>query len=47
MSPQYLLLFVAFIFLALAAFNVSHPRVNFGWLGLALWMLTLILPVVR
>ena len=31
-----LLLILGVFLLFLAAFNVGHPRVHFGWLGLAL-----------
>ena len=41
------LLVAAFICLLLAAWGVSHPRINFGWLGLALWVLTIALSTFR
>ena len=34
-----ILIIAAFLCLLLAAINVSHPRVNFGWFGLALYVL--------
>ncbi len=34
---------LALVLLLLAALNVSHPRVNFGWLGLFLWLLSMLL----
>lgn len=34
------------MFLFLAAFNISFAHVNTGWLGLALWCLTTLLPAV-
>ena len=37
------LLILAFICLALAAFQVTSPRVNLVALGLALWVLTLLI----
>lgn len=33
----------AFVLLVMAAANVNHPRVHLGWLGLALWVLSLLL----
>jgi hypothetical protein len=39
-SVSAVLLVFAFVFLCLAALNVpSHPRISWGWLGLAIWML--------
>lgn len=38
-----ILLVFAFVLLVLASANVSHPRLSFGWLGLALWVLSLLL----
>lgn len=38
-----ILLIVALVVFASAAFNVAAPRVNLIGLGLALWMLTLVL----
>lgn len=36
-NPIRLILLVpAFVLFLLAAFSVSYPRINFGWLGLAL-----------
>jgi hypothetical protein len=34
------LLVLALILVALAAFGVSTQKVNFGWLGLAVWILS-------
>ena len=31
---------IAFVLLVLAAFNVGHPTLSLGWLGLAIWLLT-------
>lgn len=48
MSINLFLLVLGFVFLVLAALNVpSPPRLSFGWAGMALWMLTLILGGVR
>lgn len=33
----------AFVFLVIAALGVALPRLNFGWMGLALLVLTYIL----
>lgn len=38
-----ILMVFAFVLLVLAAAGVNHPRVNLGWLGMALWALTLLL----
>lgn len=35
-----ILYIIAVCLLALAAFGISHGRVAFGWLGLALWCFT-------
>jgi hypothetical protein len=40
-----LLLIVAIILLGLQAFGVNAPRVSLGWLGLALWALSLLVDV--
>ena len=38
------LMVFAFVLLLLAAFNVpSPPRLNLGWLGMALWALAVVL----
>ena len=43
-----ILLVFAFVLVVLAAFNVpTPPRVNLGWLGMALWCLSLLLGAVR
>ena len=39
---QVLLLILAFISFILAAIDVKAPRVNLGWLGLALWVLSVL-----
>lgn len=39
-----LLMCFAFVFLALAAFKTpEHPRLAFGWAGLTLWALVILL----
>jgi hypothetical protein len=38
-----LLLVAAFVLLLAAAFGVAVRRVSLGWLGLACWMLTLVI----
>jgi hypothetical protein len=39
-----ILLVFSFVLLVLAAFNVPiPPRVNLGWLGMALWCLSILL----
>jgi hypothetical protein len=35
-TVRLILLAFALVFFVLAAGNIAHPRVNFGWLGLAL-----------
>jgi hypothetical protein len=37
------LVVLGLVLLLLAAFNVTHPRVHFGWLGLFLWLLSTLL----
>lgn len=39
-----ILLVLAFVLFLLAAFSVAVPRVNLMALGLAAWMLTLLVP---
>ena len=39
-----ILLIAAVICLTLAAFGVGAPRVHLGWLGLALFVLTALVP---
>ena len=39
-SVKYLLLVLAFISLGLATFDIKGMRINLGWLGLALWVLS-------
>lgn len=41
-----ILLVVAFVCFLLAAFNVNIPRLNFIGLGLACWVLTLLIPLL-
>jgi hypothetical protein len=44
MNPIPLIVLVfAFVLAALASFNISHPKFNFGWGSIALWFLYLIL----
>lgn len=43
MSWTVFLLVVALILLVLAAFNVAAPRINLGWLGVALIVLASLL----
>lgn len=38
-----IILVFAFVLALLASFNISLPKVNFGWLAIALWLLYLIL----
>jgi hypothetical protein len=43
MSVNLFLQVLALVALALAAFNApGHPRVSWGWLGMFLWMATII-----
>lgn len=42
LSVRLVLLILAFVFFVLAGFNVATPRVNLLALGLALWVLSLI-----
>ena len=37
-----ILLVAAFLCLLAAAVGVSHPRLNLGWFGLALWVLAIL-----
>jgi len=34
---------IACVLLVLAAFNVGHPKMSFGWFGLAIWLFTAML----
>lgn len=43
-TVKLILLVLAFILFLLAAFGVAVPRVNFMALGLACWVLTLLVP---
>ena len=48
MTLNLFLLVLAFVLLVLAAINVpSPPRISFGWMGMALWLLTLVLGGVK
>ena len=38
-----ILMVFAFVFFCLAAANVNHPRINLGWLGLAFWVLAILI----
>ena len=42
-----LLLLTALLLVLLAGLNVSHPRVQFGWLGLAAYIAYVILTVAH
>jgi hypothetical protein len=45
-----LLLVIACVLLLLAGFGVHwarHPGLHFGWLGMALWCLSILLPIPR
>jgi hypothetical protein len=42
-SVKVILMLIAFICLLLTALGVSAPRVQLGWLGLALWLLAILL----
>jgi hypothetical protein len=41
-SLRLILMILGLFCLILAAFNISAPRVSVGWLGLALWLLAVI-----
>lgn len=48
MNVNTFLLVLAFVMLVLAAFKCPEPsRCSFGWTGMALWMLTVVLGGVR
>jgi len=42
-----ILMVFAFVLLVLAAFNVGHPRVSLGWLGMALWALSILIGSIK
>lgn len=42
-----ILLVLAFLLTGLCAFGVGHPRINLGWLGVSIWILTVILGGMR
>lgn len=43
MTVSMILLVLAFVLFIVASAGVSHPRVNFGWLGLASWALSILI----
>ena len=43
LSAKVLLMVLGLVLLILAGLNVGVPRVNLGWLGLACWLLAVIL----
>lgn len=48
MTINTFLVVLAFVFLVLAAVNCpSPPRLNFGWAGMAIWMLTIVLGGIK
>ena len=48
MSVNTFLLVLAFVLLVLAALKTPEPgRVSYGWAGMALWMLTVVLGGIR
>jgi hypothetical protein len=47
MSIATLLLVIAFVLFLLAAFGVSSPRINLLALGLACWVLAILLGAIR
>jgi hypothetical protein len=48
MTVSIFLLVLAFVLLLLAAVRCpEHPRISFAWLGMALWLLTLIIGGVK
>ena len=48
MSLNLFLQVLALVCLVLAAFNTPSPsRLSFGWLGMALWMLTVVFGGLR
>jgi len=38
-----ILMVFALVFLALEAFKITPPRIVFGWLGMALWALAMVI----
>lgn len=38
-----ILLVFAFVLAALATFNISAPKINFGWAAIALYLLSLVI----
>jgi hypothetical protein len=42
-SLRLILMIIGLVCLLLAGLNVSAPRVNLGWLGLALWLLAVMM----
>jgi len=47
MALRLALLIVAMLLFALEGFGVKHPRINFIGLGLALWVLNVVLTTCR
>ena len=48
MTLNTFLVVLAFVFLVLAALKTPEPsRLSFGWAGMSLWMLTIVLGGVR
>jgi hypothetical protein len=48
MTMGLVLILVAFVLVLAEAFHVpAHPRVSWGWLGLALWLASLLVGNVR
>lgn len=48
MSAALILIVLAFLFAVFAAFNLlPHPRVQWGWLGLACWFASLLVGQAR
>lgn len=46
MTVNTFLVVLAFVLLALSAFKCPEPsRLSFGWAGMALWMLTIVLGI--
>lgn len=43
MTVSMILMVLAFVLFLVASAGVSHPRVNFGWLGLASWVLSILI----
>jgi hypothetical protein len=39
-NVQMFLVVLGLVLLLLAALQISHPKIHFGWLGLFLWLLS-------